>query len=282
MLRIFCVSLIGKLRGVLQVDIFLCRNILISLPLVKLLLNSSFSNEAISAINIVKSFRKRKAISNLNISIPEGRKVALLGPNGAGKSTALKIICGILKPDYGEVRIKGMEPNSPEAKKAIGFLPEDASPYPTLSVRENLEYIGAIRSTENLEDRIDELVNTLAISEYMEMRVSSLSRGNRQKVAVALSLIHRPEIMVMDEPLNYLDIPTQENLISLFSEMKGTFLVSTHIMSIAEKLTDHVIIIARGQEIWKGSTDELRRTGIGQESIEQIVSRLMKGVSSSP
>ena len=107
------------------------------------MISGNFSNEAISAVNIVKRFRERNAISNLSITIPEGRKVALLGPNGAGKSTALKIICGILKPDFGEVKIRGMEPNSPEAKKVIGFLPEDASPYPTLSVRENLEYIGA-------------------------------------------------------------------------------------------------------------------------------------------
>ncbi len=246
-----------------------------------MLLETNYSNEAISAIGIVKSFKERKALSNLNISIPEGRRVALLGPNGAGKSTALKIICGILKPDYGEVRIMGHSPNSPEAKKMIGFLPEDASPYPTLSVRENMEYIGAIRETDDLGSRIDELVNTLGLSEYMEMRVSALSRGNRQKVAVALSLIHRPEILVMDEPLNYLDIPTQENLISMFSEMKGTFLVSTHIMSIAEKLTDHVIIISRGQEIWNGSTEDLRNMGHGQESIEQIVSRLMRSVSSN-
>ncbi len=243
-----------------------------------MLQSSSFSSEAISAINIVKNFRERKALSNLNIRIPEGRRVAILGPNGAGKSTALKIICGILKPDYGEVKIRGHEPNSPEAKKVLGFLPEDASPYPTLSVRENLEYIGAIRSTEELGDRIHELVNTLGISEYLENKVSALSRGNRQKVAVALSIIHRPEIMVMDEPLNYLDIPTQESLISMFSEMRGTFLVSTHIMSIAEKLTDYVIIIARGQEIWNGPTDDLRKMGHGQESIEQIVSRLMKSV----
>ncbi len=245
------------------------------------MLESNYSSEAISALSIVKTFKDRKALSNLNISIPKGRRVALLGPNGAGKSTALKIICGILKPDYGEVRIMGSEPNTPEAKKILGFLPEDASPYPTLSVRENLEYIGAIRSTYDLESRIDELVNTLGISEYMEMRVSALSRGNRQKVAVALSLIHRPEIMVMDEPLNYLDIPTQENLISLFTEMKGTFLVSTHIMSIAEKLTDYVIIISRGQEIWSGSTEDLKNMGHGQESIEQIVSRLMRSVSSN-
>ena len=245
---------------------------------VNILISGNFPNDAISAVNIVKRFRERNAIANLSITIPEGRKVALLGPNGAGKSTALKIICGILKPDFGEVKIRGMEPNSPEAKKVIGFLPEDASPYPALSVRENLEYIGAIRGTVNLGDRIDELVNVLGISEYMDMRVSALSRGNRQKVSVALSLIHRPEILVMDEPLNYLDIPTQENLISIFSEMKGTFLISTHIMSIAEKLTDHVIIIARGQEIWSGTTGELRGMGRGQESIEQVVSRLMKSV----
>lgn len=236
-------------------------------------------NSCISAVNIVKKFKDKTALNNLNIRIECGQKVALLGPNGAGKSTALKIISGILKQDYGEISIRGKPPTDPDSKRLIGFLPEDASPYPMLSVRENLEYIGAIRSTEGLRDRIEELLDTLFLREYEKSKVSSLSRGNRQKLSVALSIIHRPEIMIMDEPLNYLDIPTQESIIEVFKKMNGTFLVSTHIMSIAERLTNRIIMISRGQEVWQGTTSDLKNLGKDGDSVESIVARMMVNVS---
>lgn len=242
---------------------------------------NSFETSCISATNIVRKFQEKTALNNMNIRVECGQRVALLGPNGAGKSTALKIVSGILKPDYGEVLIRGNAATSPEAKKLLGYLPEDASPYPMLSVRENLEYLGTIRAVDNLHERIDVLIDRLQLHEYEKSKVSALSRGNRQKLAVALSIIHQPEIIIMDEPLNYLDIPTQEEVISMFGEMHGTFLVSTHIMSIAEKLTDHIIMISHGQEIWHGPTEELRRMGNGDNSIEETVSRMMRNVSSN-
>lgn len=245
------------------------------------IMEDSADGSCISALSIVKKFQGKTALNNLNIRVECGQRVALLGPNGAGKSTALKIISGILKPDYGEARIRGNISTGAEAKKMLGYLPEDASPYPMLSVRENMDYIGAIRSTEGLDDRIEELLDILALREYETYKVSALSRGNRQKLAVALSIIHRPEVMVMDEPLNYLDIPTQESLISMFRKMNGTFLVSTHIMSIAERLTERIIIISRGQEIWHGSTSDLKAMGKEKDTIEEIVSRMMVNVSNN-
>ena len=116
----------------------------------------------------------------------------------------------------------------------------------------------------------------LELDKYRKFRTNNLSRGNRQKLALALALIHSPKILIMDEPLNYLDIPSQEKIMELLDEMQATFLVSTHIMSIAERLTLRVVMISNGRHIWEGTIEELRERGTQRESIESIVSRLMK------
>ncbi len=229
----------------------------------------------IEIADVAKRFGATEALKGLSMSVRCGERVSLLGPNGAGKSTTLKIIAGLLKQDTGEVLLRGHTPNSIDAKRLIGYLPEDPSPYISLSVQENLEYIGSIRGTRNLSDRIEYLMNLLDIGKYRKFKPSALSRGNRQKLALALSLIHEPKIMIMDEPLNYLDIPSQERVIAMLKELDATFLVSTHIMSIAERLTDHVIMITSGHRIWNGTIEELREKGSRQEPIESIVSRLM-------
>ncbi len=237
------------------------------------------NEDCIQLHSVVRTFGSIEALKGLSVKIRCGERVSLLGPNGAGKSTTLKIIAGLLKEDSGEVLIKGYRPNSIEAKKLIGYLPEDPSPYISLSVQENLEYIGSIRGTSNLSDRIDYLLNLLSLEKYRKSRPSSLSRGNRQKLGLALSLVHNPKILIMDEPLNYLDIPSQERVFEMLNKLNATFLVSTHIMSIAERLTDRVIMISNGHWIWNGTIEELRERGDPSEPIESIVSRLMTDAS---
>lgn len=228
---------------------------------------------------VTKYYGRKAALSGLSFSIPCGEKYALIGPNGAGKSTTLKMLVGLLVPDEGEVKIAGVDPTSKDAKRLIGYLPEDASPYNTLSVRENMEYIGAIREVPDLSERVDELIFSLGLGEYEKSKVSKLSRGNRQKLAVGLAVIHKPAILLLDEPLNYLDIPTQEMTISLFEKLNATVLVSTHIMSIAERLTHGAVMISRGQTIWEGTMTELRELGDPTEAIEKVVMRLMTGAA---
>lgn len=240
---------------------------------------SGRENYAIDVDNIFKSFGSKDAVKGLSFSVPRGERIALLGPNGAGKSTTLKIIAGLLKPDAGEARLGGYLPTTMEAKRMLGYLPEDATPYMSLSVRENLEYIGAIRGTENLRDRVDYLFDLLDFREFEKSKTNNLSRGNRQKLALSLSIVHNPSVIIMDEPLNYLDIPTQEKVIDALIGMNASFLVSTHIMSIAERLTDRVIIISRGQTIWTGTIEELRTFGDPKEPVEKIVARMMGNVS---
>lgn len=240
---------------------------------------NDYSGACIELTDVTKSFSRLKAIDQLSLSVPCGQKYALLGPNGAGKSTTLKLIVGLLKPDSGNVSVKGMDPIDPESRIDLGYLPEDASPYLTLSVRENLEYIGALRGVQDLRERVNYLIDTLELREYEKNKVLRLSRGNRQKLSIALSIIHKPHIVLMDEPLNYLDIPTQEKVISMLKDLKATFLVSTHIMSIAERLTENIIIISKGKVGWQGSMLDLKRSGSSSDSLETIVSRMMTGVS---
>ncbi len=229
--------------------------------------------------NVSKSYGKITAVKDFSIQIRDGERVALLGENGAGKSTTLKIISGLMKPDTGKVRIFGYPPSSFDAKRMIGYLPEDPSPYLNLSVRENLEYIGAIRETEDLQSRIEDLLDMLSLKGMERQKPLSLSRGNRQKLCLALSIIHHPKFAIMDEPLNYLDIPTQETIFQYFESMKSTFLISTHILSIAKRLTERIVILSSGKKAWEGTIQELEGMEGNGRSIESVVSELMKNVS---
>src|SRR2546430_5049237 len=152
---------------------------------------------------VTKSYGKTVALDDVSFSIPCGERYALLGPNGAGKSTTLKLLVGLLKPDTGTIRIGGYEPFSSEAKSILGYLPEDATPYRTLSVRENLEYIAALRGVGNVPEATERFLDELSLREYERAKVGKLSRGNMQKLATALALIHNPRIVLLDEPLNY-------------------------------------------------------------------------------
>ena len=227
--------------------------------------------------HVSKAYGSVPALNDLSFEIPIGGRFALLGPNGAGKSTTLKLLIGSLRPDSGSVNVLGSPPDSRAAKSVVGYLPEDALPYRMLSVRENLEYIGALRGVADVRGRTDFLLDELDLRQYERSNVGRLSRGNTQKLAIALSLIHSPKVLLLDEPLNYLDIPTQETVIGLLDRLEGTHLVSTHIMSIANRLTDSVVMISKGRFLWEGTIEELRKKGTPEEPIEKVVARMMTG-----
>src|SRR5215472_12902622 len=160
----------------------------------------SSPGSCIEAQYLTKSYGKTLALSDVSFKIPCGERYALLGPNGAGKSTTLKLLVGLLKPDAGDVKLNGHDPSSPEAKRVLGYLPEDATPYRTLSVRENLEYIAALRGVKDASDAADRFEQQLGLTEYDKAKVGKLSRGNLQKLSLALALVHNPKIVLLDEP----------------------------------------------------------------------------------
>ena len=228
---------------------------------------------------VTKSYGKTVALDDVSFSIPCGERYALLGPNGAGKSTTLRLLVGLLKPDTGTIRIDSHEPFSPEAKSTLGYLPEDATPYRTLSVRENLEYIAALRGVRDVADATNRFLDELSLREYERAKVGKLSRGNMQKLSIALALVHDPKVVLLDEPLNYLDIPTQEKVFKMLKSLDSTQIVSTHIMSIATRLTNKVLMISRGKIVWNGTIDALKAMEVGDEPIESVVAMLMTGAS---
>ncbi len=228
---------------------------------------------------VTKKYDVIPALNGIDIEIPWGARYSLIGPNGAGKSTTLKILVGLLKPDGGTARVGGFDPVSNEAKRLIGYLPEDAYPYINLTLTENLEYIGAIRGVEDPKSRAVELIQRLDLLPYRFTKVSQLSRGNRQKLSVALAIVHHPKVILLDEPLNYLDIPTQASVIKMLDDLKATYLVSTHIMEIAEKLSRNVIIIGHGKVTWNGTMTDLKNMAGEGERIEEVVARLMTDVT---
>ena len=229
--------------------------------------------------HVSKSYGPVLALDDLTFKIPNGGRYALLGPNGAGKSTTLKLLVGSLRVDAGRVNIMGASPESREAKTIVGYLPEDALPYRMLSVRENLEYIGALRGVGDVKGRADYLLDELDLRQYERSNVGRLSRGNTQKLAIALAIVHSPKVLLLDEPLNYLDIPTQEKVIAMLDTLEGTHLVSTHIMSIANRLTDSVVMISKGKVLWEGTIEELKKKGSPEEPIEKVVARMMTSAS---
>lgn len=234
---------------------------------------------SIELLNVSKNYGTVQALRGINLRLEPGDRFALLGPNGAGKTTSLKILVGLLTPDKGEARVGNFKPTSEGARRMMGYLPEDASPYRTLSVRENLEYIGALREVDDLNGKVDNLLDSFQLREYERAKVGRLSRGNIQKLALALSIIHEPSALLLDEPLNYLDIPTQESVIDQLNKMKSTQLVSTHIMGVASRLTTKVIMISHGKVMWTGSLNELKSHGQEDEPIEHIVARMLMDVA---
>ncbi|MGC8543038.1 MAG: ABC transporter ATP-binding protein [Vulcanisaeta sp.] len=227
-------------------------------------------------------FNGVKAIDNIYFDAECGDSVALIGPNGAGKTTTLRILAGLLRPTSGIVRVCGYDPftESEKAKSCIGYLPEDAVPFLNLTVRENLEYVAILRRIGDVRGTIEDVMRLLDLTEIANKVVASLSRGNRQRVAIAMALIHRPRVLLLDEPLNYLDIPTQEKVIRLFKELNDsgtTIMVSTHIMSIAERLARRALIMNRGRIIWRGSIEELNKIAkLSGNAIEEVIIKLLE------
>ncbi|BAB65232.1 ABC transporter ATP-binding protein [Sulfurisphaera tokodaii] len=224
--------------------------------------------------NVEKRYGSLIALNGISFDINCNEKWALLGPNGAGKSTLLKILAGLIRPDKGEVKIMDKDPSSVEIKKILGYLPEDADPFPGLSVIDNLKFVASLRNVD--ENKIYDLLDILDLRRYINYKASTLSRGNKQKLAIAMAILHEPNIILLDEPLNYLDIPTQETVIELLKKM-NTLLVSTHILSVADKLATKVLIISNGIIRWMGDFVELKKMANGNESIEHIIARLIKG-----
>lgn len=209
----------------------------------------------IVAKNLSKSFGQIKAVEDINFCIKKGEVVALLGPNGAGKTTLMRLLTGYLLPDSGEISIYGQdiaEKRVPVLKK-IGYVPENAPLYPEMTVFEYLHFAASLRglSKDDLLINLSEIASKLKLADVLNQRIETLSKGYRHRTAVAGALIHKPRILILDEPTEGLD-PNQKIEMRTFIRnygQKNIVIVSTHIMEEVENIATRILLLNKGKLI---------------------------------
>lgn len=215
----------------------------------------------IDVSHVSRNFGDFRAVSDVSFSIPKGQIVGLLGPNGAGKTTTMRMITGFLAPSSGEIFIDGKNIlEAPvEAKQKIGYMPESAPLYGDMIVEDYLRYVADIQG-EDPETKVPLLCKECGLKEVMSKNISELSRGNRQRVALAHALMHDPEILILDEPTSGLDPNQVEDVRAIIREIgkTRTVIVSTHILSEVETLCSRAIIISGGKLVADSSIEELK------------------------
>jgi sodium transport system ATP-binding protein len=224
----------------------------------------------IQVSEVRKQFGQLQALGGVSFCARDGQITALLGPNGAGKTTLLRLLVGLLRRDHGSIAIDGIDPAvDPMAVRAnIGFLTDQFGLYERLSTREYLAYFGQLNGMAGaaLNQRIDEVADLLAMNDILERRAKGFSQGQRIKVALARTLLHRPRHLLLDEPSRGLDVMSTRALRSALTALRSDgccVIMATHVMQEVTHLCDDVIVIAKGHTVAQGSPQQLcQRTGI--------------------
>lgn len=217
----------------------------------------------ISVSHVSKSYGEFVAVQDLSLEVAPGSIFGLLGPNGAGKSTTIRMIVNITVPDSGEVKLFG-ERMSDKLQERVGYLPEDRGLYKKMKVGEQLEFFAALKGVpaEAARKRIDEWLGRVGLSEWKQKKWEELSKGMQQKVQFVSTILHDPDLVILDEPFSGLD-PINANLLQdVVQEMKErgkTIIFSTHLMEQAEQLCDTICLINRGRKVLGGRLREVRR-----------------------
>jgi sodium transport system ATP-binding protein len=214
--------------------------------------------------NLSRSFKGVSAVSDVSFDAPDGRITGLLGSNGAGKTTTLRMICGLVVPDRGEVRVDDLDVTRERtrARMRLGMLPDSRGLYPRLTARENVEYFGNLQgvSTAEVGDRLRPLAEELDMEDLLDRRVEGFSQGERAKVAISRAIIHHPQNILLDEPTNGLDVMSTRAMRSLVRRLRdeGRCVVfSSHIMQEVSALCDAIVIISDGEVVARGTEEEL-------------------------
>jgi len=211
-----------------------------------------------------KRFGERVAVVGVGFEIAAGETYGLLGPNGAGKTTTISMICGLLRRDGGDVEVLGrsIDVSSTDAKATIGFVPQDLAIYPDLTARENLRFFGRLErlSGRELDRRVDEVLETIGLADRAKDRTDSFSGGMKRRLNIGIGLLHRPALLVLDEPTVGVDPQSRNAILSSIADLEQqgmAILYTTHYMEEAERLCDRIGIIDEGRIVAEGTRREL-------------------------
>ena len=230
--------------------------------------------------NLKRNFGNRTAVDGVSFSVPDGQICGYLGPNGAGKTTTVKMLTGMIPPTSGTARISGYDvlENPLEVKNRIGYVPESGALYQSLTPLEYLQFTGRLYHMDEKElvDRIHDLAAFFKLDEHLRETMQSFSKGMKQKVVILSAILHNPEVILLDEPLNGLDASSAmllKKLLRHLAEQGRTIFYCSHILEVVENLCDRVIIINQGRTVADGSVRDLKAM-TRQASLEDVFSRL--------
>jgi len=225
-------------------------------------LRAQSSEWAVEATDLIKDFGGTRAVDGVSLGVPVGSIYGLLGPNGAGKTTTLRILLGIIDPSSGVRRVLGHD-RPLDAAQEIGYLPEERGLYPAMHCRDAIAFMGALRGLSLAEGRrrADELLAGHGLGDWARKPIRTLSKGMAQTVQLLGTIVHRPRLLVLDEPFAGLDAINQarlEELIRREARSGVTIIFSTHVIAHAERLCERIAIIAKGKVAFEGAVDEAR------------------------
>jgi len=236
---------------------------------------------------LTKTYGKFVAVNGIDLHVPRGELFGFLGPNGAGKTTTLRMIAGILRPTAGRIWLGGDDliADPMAAKARLGFIPDRPFVYEKLTGAEFLRFVAGLYGQDgpSIEARIDELLDLFELLVWKNELVESYSHGMRQKLIISSALIHKPELIVVDEPMVGLDpkgARLLKDIFRAFVERGGTVLMSTHTLEVAQAMCDRTAIIQEGNIVAYGTIDELRvQTAAGDASLEELFLKLTGGTA---
>jgi ABC-2 type transport system ATP-binding protein len=233
----------------------------------------------IAVSGVTKRFGTKCAVDRLDLEVRPGELFAFLGPNGAGKTTTIKMICGLLAPSSGTVRVGGFDASSQQARQLLGYVPDQPYLYDKLTGREFLRFVVEMYGLEprRAAQRTDKLIETFEMGDYVDELCETYSQGMKQRVVFASALVHDPKVLVVDEPLVGLDPKSARVVKDLFISQARSgcaVLMSTHLLAIAEELADRIGIVDHGRMLALGTLEQLRRQLHHRGPLEELFLKL--------
>ncbi|MGB2751926.1 MAG: ATP-binding cassette domain-containing protein [Pyrinomonadaceae bacterium] len=222
----------------------------------------SESDATLRVENVTKRFGDFTAVEGLSFDVRAGRVFGFLGPNGAGKTTTIRMIVGITAPDEGKIELFG-ERMSPKMQDRIGYLPEERGLYKKMKIVDQLRYFAALKDVPQAvaDKRIDKWLERMNLSEWKSKKTTDLSKGMQQKIQFISTVLHDPDLLILDEPFSGLDPVNVEFMIDVMSEFKSqdkTIIFSTHLMETAERLCNDILLINKSKKVISGSLREVK------------------------